>query len=198
VTCGGRWRLIFAHGFDDVFDFRFERVDLRLMRIGYQAADDGDALDQLGNRLGKQQCESERDERFGGPLGQAAGVGRLLIDGKRPVEEGDTGYNHNDRQRQQKKSVAGNLDRVAQPAWQLVVYDVDADVFVVAQRPGCAQQKHQAEQHPLQLEPGVRGHVERLADNRIDRRYANGKQDRPRTPAADLHVDGVNRPAQAK
>jgi hypothetical protein len=41
----------------------------------------------------------------------------------------------NDRERQEKKRVTDKLDRVAQPARQLIVHDVDADVFVVAQCP---------------------------------------------------------------
>jgi hypothetical protein len=94
--------------------------------------------------------------------------------------------------------VPDDVDRVPQLPGQQVVYDVDADVLVVAQRPRCAEQEHQAEQHPLQFEPGVRGHIERLADDRIDRRDDDREQDCPRAPFADLHVDGVDDAAQPK
>ena len=197
VTRGG-WRLVFAHGFDGVLDFGFERVDLRRMRIRDQAAGDGDALDQLGNCLRQQQREPERDQRFSRPLRQAAGIGGLFVDDERAGKERNTGHDDDDRQRQQKKCVTDDVDRVPQLPWQQIVDDVDANVFVVAQRPRCAEQEHQAEQHPLQFEPGVRGHVERLADDRIDRRDDDRKQDRPRAPFADLHIDGVDDAAQPK
>ena len=168
VTCSGGWRLIFSHRLDDVFDFGFERVDLRRMRIRDQAAHDGDALDHLGNGLRQQHRETDRDQRLRRPLRQTARIGGLLVDQERSGEKRDAGDENDNRQGQQKKRVADNVDRVAQPAWQLVVYDVDANVLVVAQRPGRAQQEHYAEQHPLQFEPGVGGHIERLADNRIN------------------------------
>src|ERR1700719_3855420 len=55
---------VFLDGLDDVLDFGFERVDLRLMRIGNHAAYDGNALDDLGNGLHQQQSKSDHDQRF--------------------------------------------------------------------------------------------------------------------------------------
>ncbi len=119
----------------DLFDFSFERVDLRRMRIRNKALDDGDTLDQLGNALSKQHRKSNHDQRFRRPLRQSAGTGGLLVDGEGFREEGNAGHQNNDRERQEKKRVTDKLDRVAQPARQLIVHDVDADVFVVAQCP---------------------------------------------------------------
>jgi hypothetical protein len=99
VTRGG-WRLVFfAHGFDDVLDFGFERVDLRRMRIRDQPAGDGNALDQLGDCLRQQEREPKRDQRFGRPLRQAARVRGLLVDDEGAGEERNTGHNDDDRQR---------------------------------------------------------------------------------------------------
>ena len=47
------------------------------------------------------------------------------------------------------------------------VHDVDADVLVRQQRPGRADQENDAEQDPLQLEPGIRRDVENFADGRV-------------------------------
>ena len=54
---------------------------------------------------------------------------------KDPVKNGMPVTENNDRERQEKKRVTDKLDRVAQPALQLIVHDVNADVFVVAQCP---------------------------------------------------------------
>ena len=48
-----------------------------------------------------------------------------------------------------------HIDAIAHPLRQQVIHDVDADVLVVEQRPGRAQQEDDAKQNPLQLEPGI-------------------------------------------
>ncbi len=72
-----------------------------------------------------------------------------------------------------------DVDDVAHPLRQHVVDDVDADVLVVEQRPRRAQQENDAEQHPLQLEPGVRRGVEELADDGVGGRDEDRDQDQP-------------------
>ena len=47
---------------------------------GISPAHHRDALDQFGYALNKQECEADDDQRLGGPLRQAAGVARLLVD----------------------------------------------------------------------------------------------------------------------
>ena len=88
--------------------------------------------------------------------------------------------------------MADDVDRVAQPFRQQVVHDVDADVLVGEQRPGRAQQEHDAEQHPLQLEPGVRRGIENLAHGGVDRRDHHGGKDQPRDALADPGGGGVD------
>src|SRR6185437_14471317 len=53
---------------DDVFDFRFERMNLRLMWIWNETSHDGDALDQFRNGLDQQQAKADHDQRFCRPL----------------------------------------------------------------------------------------------------------------------------------
>src|SRR5216684_2917373 len=78
---------VFLDRLDDVLDFGFKRVDLRLVRIGNYAAHDGDALDELGNGLRQQQRKSDHDQGFCRPLRQSAGIAGLLVDLDRSQEE---------------------------------------------------------------------------------------------------------------
>ena len=76
-----------------------------------------------------------------------------------------------------------------------VVHDVDADVFVVLAASTASTEKDDAEQHPLQLEPGVRGGVEHLAHGGVDGRHqprrARISQDKA---LADPRIGGVDHP----
>jgi hypothetical protein len=136
--------------------------------IGNEPAHDRDALDQFGDALNQQEREPDDDQRFGGPLRQAAGIAGLLVDFNRAHEERAAGDDHDDAKRQQEKDVANDVDDVAPALGKQVVHDVDTDVFVVEQRPGRAKQEDDAEQHPLQFQPGVRGDVEALPDDRVN------------------------------
>jgi hypothetical protein len=78
------------------------------------------------------------------------------------------------------------------------MHHVDADVLVDDQRPRRAQQEHGAEQNPLKFEPGIRRHVERLADDGINSRDGDRDHDQPGKPAANARVDRVNGPRNRK
>ncbi len=101
-------------------------------------------------------------------------------------------------ERHQEKHVADDVDAVAHPLRQQLVDDVDADMFVVEQRPWRAQQEHDAEQHPLQLEPGVGRGVEDLADDGVDRGHDHREQDQPRQALAGPPRERVDPAAQFK
>src|SRR5579864_1622212 len=132
IRCSGDryWRSVFFDRFDNVLDLGFEGVHLAGVRIRNEAAHDRDTLDQLRYALDKQHRETNHDQGLGRPLRQAAGVSRLLVDYKRTVEERDAGGDHHDGQRQQKEYMPHHINRAAQPLWQQVVYDIDADVLV--------------------------------------------------------------------
>src|SRR5262245_48629631 len=121
--------------------------------VGDQAAHDGEPLDELGEPLNEQQEEADEHQRLRRPLRQAAGIHRLLVDLVGADEERQAGDDQEQRERQQKKHVADDVDDVAHLLWEHIVHDVDADVLVDQERPGRAQQEHRAVQHPLQLEP---------------------------------------------
>ncbi|MGY3466503.1 hypothetical protein ACVW0I_003374 [Bradyrhizobium sp. LM6.11] len=105
-------------------------------------------------------------------------------------------YDHDDGQRYQEEEVPDHVDDVANPLRHHAVEDVDPDVLVIEQRPGRAQQEHDAEKHPLQLEPRVGGRVQRLSNNRIQRRDDDGNQDQPRQALARPTCERVNSIAQ--
>jgi hypothetical protein len=88
-------------------------------------------------------------------LRQATGVARLLVDLERPKKKGTARDDHDDGQRQQKERMTENVDTASHLLRQQVIDDIDADMFVVEQRPWRAQQEYDAKQHPLQLEPGI-------------------------------------------
>ena len=48
-----------------------------------------------------------------------------------------------------------HLNAIAQPLREEVVHDINADMLIGKQRPGRAQKEDDAEQHPLQLKPGI-------------------------------------------
>ncbi len=59
------------------------------------------------------------------------------------------------------------------------VEDVDADMFVLLQRIGGGEHEGRAEEIPLQFQPGIRRHVEHLADDGV----AGADQDCQQEPA---------------
>ena len=73
------------------------------------------------------------------------------------------------------------VDPVLHAAREHAVDDVDADMLVLLQRVGGGQQEGGAEQIPLQLQPGVRRHVERLADDGVAGADQDREQDQPDT-----------------
>ena len=177
---------------DDLLGLGFERAFLARMRVGDEVAHHRDAFDEFGEPLNEEHRERDHDQRLGRPLRQAAGISRLLVDLDRAQEERNAGHGHDDGQRQQEKRMTDRVDAVAQTLRQHVVHDVDADVLVVEQRPRRAQQEHDAEQHPLQLEPGIRRGIENLAHGGVGRRHHHGGEDQPRHALADPGVDGVD------
>src|SRR5438034_8273524 len=62
--------------------------------VGYEAAHDGEPLDQLGDALNEQKEEAEEHQRLCRPLRQAAGVHRLLVDFEGAQEERQAGDDH--------------------------------------------------------------------------------------------------------
>ena len=84
------------------------------------------------------------------------------------------------------------VDPVLDAAGEGSVDDVDADVFVLPQRIGGGQQEGRAEQIPLQLQPGIRRHVERLPDHSVTGADQDGQQDKPRDPPADYFVESID------
>jgi hypothetical protein len=131
-------------------------------------------------------------------LRQAAGIAGLLVNQPRPPEERDAREHHDDAPRQQEDGVPEDIDRIAQLLREHVVHDVDADVLVLEHRPRRAQQEDDAEQHPLQFEPGIGRGVEGLADNRIDRRDDNRGEDQPGDMPADPGIQAVDDARQRK
>ena len=79
----------------------------------------------------------------------------------------------------------------------MAVEDIDADMLVVQERVSGGEQKHRRKQVPLQFEPGVRAHIERVADHRIAGADDNRGQHQPIDEVPDLLVQPVDRAAQA-
>ena len=95
-----------------------------------------------------------------------------------------------------KNTMAEDVDAVAPSLRQHVVDDVDADVLVGEQCPRRAQQEYRAEQDPLQLQPGIRRHVEHLAHRGVGGRNDHHDQDQPGQHLADPEIDRVDGAAQ--
>src|SRR2546423_14639503 len=129
--------------------------------------------------MNKQEGNPEYTTELAGPLRRPAGIARLFVDFKRTHKKGTAGDDHDERKRQQKKCMTDNVDAVSHLLGQEIVDDVDADMFVVEQRPWRAQQENHAEQHPLKLKPGIGRHVETLAHDRIERGPHHREQDQP-------------------
>ena len=101
---------------------------------GIMPAQEGDALDQLGEPLQDQQEEADRHHEPRRPEDQAAGVGRHLVplvgvDEHRPRQPHDQ-----DRHRQQEEQRAEDVDPGLRARRQAAGDDVDAHVLVVQQR----------------------------------------------------------------
>lgn len=94
--------------------------------------------------------------------------------------------------------MAEQVDPVLHPARKGTIDDVDADMLVLPQRIGGGQHKGAAEQVPLRFEPGIRRHVECLADDGISGADQNGDQDEPGNGLADGFGDGVDQSAYAE
>ena len=91
---------------------------------------------------------------------------RQAFDEDRPGQPHD-----DDRHRQQEEDACRRCrSRPAARRDSVRGDDVDADVLVVQQRVAGAEQEHRREQVPLQLEPGVRARVERIAHDARCRR----------------------------
>jgi hypothetical protein len=88
--------------------------------------------------------------------------------------------------------VPEHIDPVAHALGKGVVHDVDAYVLVGEQRPRRAQEKHGAEQHPLNLEPRVGRGVEDLPHGRVGRTDQHGSQDGPGYEPAHIRVERIN------
>ena len=161
-------------------------------RVVHVAGHDGDLLDDLGDALQRQQDEADEQQRFGRPQDQPAGIGRHLADA---VGQRDIGHEVEDHQHDeghQEEDMPEQVDPVLHAARPHAVDDVDADVLVLAQRVGGGEQEGGAEQIPLQLEPGVRRHVEGLADHGIDGADEDRDEDQPRNPLADEFIDAID------
>src|SRR3954447_15806908 len=89
-------RSAFFYRLDEVLDLGFQAMDLCCVWIRDQPAHHRDALDQLGDALNQQECEADHDQRFSGPLRQAAGVAGLFVDLKRADKERNAGDDHDD------------------------------------------------------------------------------------------------------
>ena len=114
-----------------------------------------------------------------GHCGSPPALPDCSLTSNRSHEERAAGDDHDDAKRHQEKDVANDVDDVAPALGKQVVHDVDTDVFVVEQRPGRAKQEDDAEQHPLQFQPGVRGNVEALPDDRVNGGDDDGDEDQP-------------------
>ena len=156
------------------------------------AGHDRGALDQFGKALDEQHGEAHGDQQLRRPLRQAARIHRLLADGVGAEREGPGGDHHHQAERQQEGDMAEHVDPVARALLQRRVDDVDADVFVLPQRPGGAEQEHGGEQHPLQFEPRVGTDVEQLADDGVDGRHQDRQQDQPGNRLAQPRGDRVD------
>ena len=144
-----------------------DSLGLLLSGIGYQASQECDALDQFGDALRRQQCQSDRDQQACRPTNQAAGVRRRLTAGPGVHERWPRQLHHEQHQRQQEEQRAEDIDPRRGPAREAAGDDVDPYVLVVQQRVPRAQQKDGGEEIPLQFQPRVRTGRQRVADERV-------------------------------
>src|SRR5262249_51453816 len=133
-------------------------------RIGNQSLQEGNAFDQLGYALQRQQCEAHRDQQLRRPHDEAASVGRNLVSIPGIQEYGDGQPENDEGHRQEKEQAAEYFDPGLRPPRKTAGYDVDADVLVTQERVSGAQQENGGEQVPLELQPRVGAHIERVTD----------------------------------
>ncbi len=81
---------------------------------------------------------------------------------------------------------------------ELSRYDVDAHMVVALERPRGDQQEHDGVEVPLDLEPGIRAHVDGVAEYRVHRADDHGQQTEPGGDLADALVHGVDHRGKAQ
>src|SRR6266566_5069760 len=118
-------------------------------RFRDEAAQEGDALDYLGNALETEEKEADRDEQPDRPAQQAAGIAgyfvpRVGLYEKRPRQPHD-----DQRHWQQKEETAEEIYPALRTPRQPPGDDVDADMLVAPQRIAGTQQEDGGEEIPL-------------------------------------------------
>ena len=159
--------------------------------IRHVAAHHRDLLDDLGDALDGEQREADEQHQLGRPQDETTGVRRHFARAEGEAHVGHEIVDHQQDERHQEEQMPEQVDPVLDAPRERPVDDVDADVLVLLERVGRGQQERGAEQIPLQFKPGVRRHVERLADDRVDRADENRRQDQPADPFAYEFVKRV-------
>ena len=164
--------------------------------IGDEAAQEGGALDQLGGRLQQQQSHADRDHQVDRPADQAAGVLRHLAGSPRVHEQRPGRRDQHDAERAEKNQDAEDVDPVARPGREAVGEEVDAHMGVLQEGIAGAEHEHRGEEIPLDLQQGVRAHVEGLAHDGVAGGEDDRRQDQPDDGFADEIGESVDHPGK--
>ena len=164
----------------------------RCVGSGDEAAQEGEALDQLRDALQPEQQEADRQQREHRPAHQAAGVVRHLVHVVGPHDERHREVDDDDDEGQQECADADDVDPDLGALAEAAGDDVDLHVLLAQQRVAGGQQEDRGEEVPLDLEQAVRALVEDLAHDRVAGTDEHGREDQPSDPSADELVQPVD------
>lgn len=126
-----------------------------------------DPLDQFRDALKREQRETGDKDQLDGPADQPAGIARYFPLMVREREEGPAQPGQIDACGKQEEDEADDVDPDLRPVGNGTIDQVDADMFVVAQRMRGTEHDDEGEEIPLDLKPAVRTVVEGIADDGV-------------------------------
>lgn len=88
------------------------------------------------------------------------------------------------------------VDPAARPLGEMAGHSINPHMRVALEGIGASQHEHSAKKQPLQLQPGIRAHVERLAHNGIGGAHHHRRQHQPSHVKADETRDGIDDAAE--
>jgi hypothetical protein len=178
---------------DGFGQFLFRGLLLLLLgRVLDQAHQEGDALDQFGDALQRQQTEAHGHQGIDRPADQAAGVagGLARLIGLRHQRQDQV--DHHQAEGQEEDDDADGLDGDLGALGEAAEHHVDLHVFLAQQRVARGQQEDAGKQVPLDFQEGIGADVEGLAGNGVEGTDEHRGQDQPGGAATDPLIESVD------